>query len=312
MPLLLFPLSVSDRNALRHAVFIAGPTSVGKSDIALALAEKHDGEIVCADAFQMYREFPVLSAQPSDAEKARVPHHLFGSVPCAEEMDAAQFAERALEVIGAIVARKKVPIVVGGSGLYLQALIAGLPQLPSIDPAIRDEVRGMTLNDMLVRLQSLDPASLSVIDVHNPRRVARRLELCLQTGKPASELLIEPSVPEGLRGVVLLRDREELNARIATAVEARLAGGAMDEVRAVRETAGGTARQILGWKEITALLDGEIDRATCAELVTTATRQYAKRQLTWFRAKSTFPAENLTPVTSDSLDRIARQLGLAG
>jgi tRNA dimethylallyltransferase len=284
---------------------------VGKSDIALALAEKHDGEIICADAFQMYREFPVLSAQPSDAEKARVPHHLFGSVPCAEEMDAAQFSERALEVIGAIVARKKVPIVVGGSGLYLQALMAGLPQLPSIAPAVREAVRGMTLKNMLVRLQSLDPASLSAIDVHNPRRVARRLELCLQTGKRASELLIEPSVPEGLRGVVLLRDREELNARIATAVEARLAGGAMDEVRAVRETAGGTARQILGWREITALLNGEIDRATCAERLTIFTRQYAKRQLTWFRAKSTFPAENLSTVTPDHLDRIARLLGLS-
>ena len=311
MPLLLFPLSVSDRTILRRAVFLAGPTSVGKSDISLALAGKFGGEIVCADAFQLYREFPVLSAQPSETEKSRVPHHLFGSVSCAEGMDAAQFAVRALEVIDEIVGRDKTPFVVGGSGLYLQALIAGLPQLPSIASAVREEVRGMTLKDMLVRLQSLDPASLSVIDVHNPRRVARRLELCLQTGKPASELLTEVSVPEGLRGVVLLRDRDELNARIATAVEARLAGGAMDEVRAARDRAGSTARQILGWKEITSLLDGEIDRATCAELVTAATRQYAKRQLTWFRAKSTFPSENLSTVTSDHLDRIAHRLGLS-
>ena len=300
-----------DRTILRRAVFLAGPTSVGKSDISLALAEKFGGEIVCADAFQLYREFPVLSAQPSEADKSRVPHHLFGTVPCTDEMDAAQFAGRALDVIAEIAARGKVPVVVGGSGLYLQALIAGLPQLPSIASAVREEVRGRTLKDMLVRLQSLDPASLSVIDVHNPRRVARRLELCLQTGKPASELLTEVSVPEGLRGVVLLRDRDELNARIATAVEARLAGGAMDEVRAARDRAGSTARQILGWKEITSLLDGEIDRATCAELVTAATRQYAKRQLTWFRAKSTFPSENLSTVTSDHLDRIAHRLGLS-
>ena len=305
------PSLVSDRTILRHAVFLAGPTSVGKSDIALALAEKHSGEIVCADAFQLYRELPVLSAQPIEAEKSRVPHHLFGSIPCADEMDAAQFAGRALHVIAEIVARDKVPVVVGGSGLYLQALTAGLPQLPSIDPALREQVRGMTLKDMLTQLQSLDPASLSAIDVHNPRRVARRLELCLQTGQPASEILTEPPVPSGLRGLVLTRDRDDLNTRIAAAVEARLAGGAVDEVRAARATAGSTARQILGWKEITALLDGEIDRATCAELVTTATRQYAKRQLTWFRAKSTFPAENLSTVTSDYLDRIARQLGLS-
>ncbi len=227
-------------------------------------------------------------------------------------MDAAQFADRALDVIAGIVARQKIPIVVGGSGLYLQALTAGLPQLPNIDPTLREQVRGMTLKEMLSQLQSLDPASLSVIDVHNPRRVARRLELSLQTGRPASQLLTESPVPGGLRGVVLTRDRDELNARIAAAVEARLAGGATDEVRAARATAGGTARQILGWREITALLDGEIDPATCVELVTTATRQYAKRQLTWFRAKSTFPAENLSTVTSDYPDRLARQLGLAG
>ena len=303
---------MSDRTVLRHAVFLAGPTSVGKSDIALALAERHAGEIVCADAFQLYREFPVLSAQPSATDQARVPHHLFGSIPCSDEMDAAQYADRALVVIADIIARSKVPIVVGGSGLYLQALTNGLPQLPEIDPSLREQVRGMTLKDMLSQLQSLDPASVAAIDVHNPRRVARRLELCLQTGQPASQILTEPPVPSGLRGLVLTRDRDDLNARIAAAVEARLAGGAIEEVRAARTVAGGTARQILGWREITALLDGEIDRDTCAELVTTATRQYAKRQLTWFRAKSTFPSENLSTVTPDHLDRIARALGLAG
>jgi tRNA dimethylallyltransferase len=300
-----------DRSILRQAVFLAGPTSVGKSDIALALAEQNHGEIVCADAFQLYREFPVLSAQPGDAEKSRVPHHLFGSVSCSEEMDAAKFAERALAVIAGIVARRKIPFVVGGSGLYVQALAAGLPQLPSIDPVIREQVRGMTLEEMLTQLQSLDPASLSAIDVRNPRRVVRRLELCRQTGRPASAILTPPPVPEGLRGIVLTRDREDLNVRIAAAVERRLAAGAIDEVRAARGTAGRTARQILGWREITALLDGEIDRATCADLVTIATRQYAKRQLTWFRAKSTFPAEDLTTVTPDHLDLLARRLGLS-
>jgi tRNA dimethylallyltransferase len=303
---------VSDRTLLRHAVFLTGPTSVGKSDVALSLAEKFAGEIVCTDAFQLYREFPVLSAQPTEPEKSRVPHHLFGSIPCSDEMDAAQYADRALVVIADIIVRNKVPIVVGGSGLYLQALMTGLPQLPSIDPVLREQVRGMTLKEMLTHLQSLDPASLSAIDVHNPRRVARRLELCLQTGQAASQILTEPPAPSGLRGLVLTRDRDDLNARIAAAVEARLAGGAVDEVRAARKTAGGTARQILGWREITALLDGELDRATCTERLTIATRQYAKRQLTWFRAKSTFPQENLSTVTPDHLDRIARALGLAG
>jgi tRNA dimethylallyltransferase len=305
-----FSFPVNDRSLLRQAVFLAGPTSVGKSDIALDLAARHRGEIVCADAFQLYRDFPVLSAQPTAADKARVPHHLFGSVPCMEEMDAARFAMCALGVIEEIVARGRVPFVVGGSGLYLQALTAGLPQLPPIDPSIRENVRTMTPKDMVARLRELDPASLTIIDIHNPRRVARRLELSLQTGRPASEVLTEPPAPAGLRGVVLTRERDDLKARIGTAVAARFAGGAVEEVRAARASAGGTARQILGWREISALLDGEMDRAACVELVTTATRQYAKRQLTWFRAKSNFPAENLSTVTPDHLDRIARRLGL--
>lgn len=302
---------MTDRSVLHRAVFLAGPTSAGKSQVALALAREHGGEIVCADAFQLYADFPVLSAAPGADERAVVPHHLFGMVPCHEEMDAARFAGLALDAIAAVAARGRLPVVVGGSGLYLQALIAGLPELPSIDPAVREEVRGMTLGDMITRLRDLDPASLAVIDVHNPRRVARRLELCLQTGTAASELLTEAPAPEGLRGIVLTRDRDELNVRIGAAVAARLAGGAIEEVRAARGMAGRTARQILGWKEITSHLDGASTMAECLERLVVATRRYAKRQLTWFRGKSTFPLENLSAVTRDNPDHIARLLGLA-
>lgn len=302
---------IPDRSSLISAVFVVGPTSVGKSEVALALAEKYDGEIVCADAFQIYREFPVLSAQPSDAERARVPHHLFGSVPCSEEMDAARFAAEAMSVIESIVCRGRLPVVVGGSGLYLQALMAGLPQLPSVDPAVRDSVRGMNLAEMLERLRELDPVSVASIDICNPRRVGRRLELCLAAGRPASELLVKLPVPGELRGVLLVRERQDLCARIDTAVAARLSGGAIEEVRAVRKFASATARQILGWREITACLDGSIALQECREKLTQATRQYAKRQLTWFRGKCTFPEENLSDVTPASFDRLARLLGVS-
>ena len=297
---------------LRQAVFLAGPTSVGKSEIALTLAEKFGGEIVCADAFQLYREFPVLSAQPPAADQSFVPHHLFGCVSCADEMDAARYADMARDVLSGIVARNRTPFVVGGSGLYLQALIAGLPELPAIDPVLRERVRGLKVGEMASKLRELDPESLIAIDANNPRRVARRLELCLQTGKPASQVLGDlPAMPDGLRGVLLTRSRDEMNARIAAAVAARLERGAIDEVRSERGAAGGTARQILGWREITAFLDGELSMADCREKLTVATRQYAKRQLTWFRGKSTFPEENISEVTPDTFDRIARQLGLS-
>ncbi|MBJ7259840.1 MAG: tRNA (adenosine(37)-N6)-dimethylallyltransferase MiaA [Chthoniobacterales bacterium] len=305
-------MDTASQSLLRRAVFLAGPTSVGKSEIALTLAEKHHGEIVCADAFQLYREFPVLSAQPSAAERARVVHHLSGTVPCSDEMDAARFASLALDAIAGIVAREKIPFVVGGSGLYLQALVAGLPALPAIDPALRDRVRGMALKDMTSKLRELDPESLTAIDANNPRRVARRLELCLQTGLPASQVLEHlPTAPDGLRGILLTRPRDAMHERIAAAVAARLGQGAVDEVRAARGTAGRTARQILGWREITAFLDAEITMDECREKLVFSTRQYAKRQLTWFRSKSTFPQEEISEVTPDSLDRIARSLGLS-
>ena len=308
----LLPSLVSlSPDLLRQAVFVVGPTSVGKSEVAISWAQSHGGEIVNADAFQLYREFPILSAQPSAEERAIVPHHLFGSISCTMEMDAAHFVTLAQSALADVVARKKVPFVVGGSGLYLQALIAGLPALPTIDPTVREKVREMTLTEMQSGLAELDPVSLRSIDRHNPRRVGRRLELSLQAGRPASELLLQPSPPSGLRGIVLVRDRDELNTRIESAVEARLLGGAVEEVKAGGEIASPTAKQILGWREIHALLEGAINRTRCAELLTVATRQYAKRQLTWFRGKSTFPLENLSAVTPNYLDLLARQLGLS-
>lgn len=301
---------MSDRSILRKAVFVAGPTSVGKSAIALDWAHRHGGEIVCADAFQLYREFPVLSAQPAESDLRSVPHHLFGSVPCSEDMDAARFASMALGAVADVAARGRIPMVVGGSGLYLQALTAGLPELPTIDPEIRARVREMTLKEMVARLRDLDAPSLAAIDVHNPRRVARRLELCLQTGRPASEILAPSAAPPDLRGVVFIRNRDDLHARIDAAVASRLSGGAIDEVRLARGAAGGTARQIIGWREITALLDGKILPDECRDNLASATRQYAKRQLTWFRGKCNFPSINLSSVTPDLLDRTARELGL--
>lgn len=296
---------------LERAVFITGPTSAGKSSVAMELARRHNGEIVCGDAFQLYREFPVLSAQPSDTDRAAVPHHLYGAVPCAEEMDAARFATLALAAIARIAADGRIAFVVGGSGLYLQALTAGLPDLPAIEPAIRQAVRKLPPEEMLARLADLDPASVASIDTRNPRRIIRRLELCLQSGRPASELLAPRTPPPGLRGVVLIPDRSDLHRRIAADVASRLSRGAIDEVRAAAGTAGETARQILGWREISEHLAGQSSLAECHEKLTVATRQYAKRQLTWFRGKSTFPSIELSPVTTAPIERIARLAGLS-
>lgn len=286
-------MNPTDRVSLQRAVIIAGPTSSGKSALALEWARQQGGEIVCADAFQLYREFPVLSARPAPEETAEISHHLFGVVPCEESIDAARYAEMALEAVREITKRGRVPFIVGGSGLYLQALVAGLPDLPAIAPEIREEVRRMSPDEMVRLLGRIDPRSLDAIDLRNPRRVARRLEISMQTGRPASEALTPRAPVEGLRGIVLTRPREVLHARIGRAVSARLAHGAIEEVRRVRAVAGPTARQILGWREIITHLDGNISLDECRELLTVATRRYAKRQLTWFRTKLPLPQMEL-------------------
>jgi tRNA dimethylallyltransferase len=226
-------------------------------------------------------------------------------------MDAARFATLALAAIGHIAADGRTAFVVGGSGLYLQALTAGLPDLPAIDPAIRQAVRQLPPDEMLKRLAALDPASVAAIDTRNPRRIIRRLELCLQSGRPASELLAPRTPPPGLRGVVILPERAELHRRIAADVASRLSRGAIEEVRAATGTAGETARQILGWREISDHLAGRTTLAECHEKLTVATRQYAKRQLTWFRGKSTFHSIEISPVTTAPIERIARLAGLS-
>lgn len=290
-------MNFPDRSILGCAVIIAGPTSSGKSALALDWARRYGGEIVCADAFQLYREFPVLSARPSADETVEIPHHLFGVVPCTESMDAARYEQMALGVIRDIADRGRIPFIVGGSGLYLQALTAGLPDLPAIAPEIREQVRQLSPAEALQRLGQLDPQSLAAIDCRNSRRVARRLEISLQTGLPASVVLTPLPPPVELRGLVLTRPRAELDERIARAVTTRLEQGAIEEIRGARSLAGPTARQILGWREITAHLDGAITIDECSTLMITATRRYAKRQLTWFRAKLPLPQVDSSEAT---------------
>jgi tRNA dimethylallyltransferase len=166
------------------------------------------------------------------------------------------------------------------------------------------------LAEAVTELRRLDPASAAAIDLHNPRRVARRLELCWQTSRLASELLASPADPLPCRGVVLVRERDDLHRRIAAAVSYRLQRGSLQEVENVRSIAGPTARQILGWREITAYLDGLLTLEECREQLIVATRQYAKRQLTWFRGKSTFPLIDISAVTIDNLDLMTHESGL--
>jgi len=267
--------------------YICGPTASGKSALAIQLAREVDGEIVNADAFQLYRGLEILTAAPSLAEQSEVPHHLFGALHPSQPNDAQSYVDLATPVIHDIQSRGKTPIVTGGSGLYLKFLTHGASPLPTGDAALRAELDARPLEDLYAQLESLDPVEASRTDSRNRRYVSRALEICLLTGQKASELRDQwqsasSHREEYLRGYLIQRPRPDLHARIAKRTRMMLEGGAIEEVAALTELSSHLEKAI-GFREIRSLLAGEIDRATCEDLINAATRQYARRQETWFR-----------------------------
>ena len=266
--------------------FITGPTASGKSALAVALAERVGGEIVNADAFQLYEGMDLLTAKPSSAEMRRVPHHLYSVLPLTQSCDAQRYRRMALPVIEGISARGLTPIVVGGSGLYIKALSHGLAELPAADPALRARLAALSHEEKRAQLLRLDPDAGVNVPLANPRYVDRALEVCLLTGQPQSRLrrTFDAPPPAGA-GVSLVWPRFVLHARIEQRARQMIEAGLLEEVRHL-PPAGPTAEKAIGLREMRAHLAGEMPLDEAAALMTQATRQYAKRQLTWFRRES--------------------------
>jgi tRNA dimethylallyltransferase len=279
---------------MRRAFFIVGPTATGKSDLAADIAGEIGAEIVSADAFQIYRGLDLLTAKPDASTLAKAPHHLIGTAPLHEEMNAEKYRRAATRVVGEINSRDRLAIIVGGSGLYIKALTHGLAPLPEADSKLREKLNAMSLDELRSKLAEFDPEADRKIDTKNRRRVVRALEICLVTGKPASEVVAGiggSTIPA--TGVFVFRDREELYARINQRVEAMFENGVIEEVRAAGPV-GSTASQMIGLRDIRQLLDGEISISQCVAAIQQATRRYAKRQLTWFRRQTNFSPLNLS------------------
>lgn len=294
-----------------RAFFIVGPTASGKSEIAAQAAQVLDAEIVGADAFQVYAGLDLLTAKPDETTLRRASHHLIGTVPLAEPMDAERFRQAALETIGEIHSRGSRAIVVGGSGMYVKALTHGLSPLPRADVELRERLEQCSEGELFVRLEQLDPASASVIDRKNKRRLIRAVEICLLGGQPASAQRSRQTPDEESPGVFLFRDREELYERINARVESMFADGVVEEVRAAREV-GSTAEQTLGLRQIREVIDGRLSESECIAAIQQATRRYAKRQLTWFSRQTSFEALNLSRTGSpEAIEWIARKARLS-
>lgn len=272
----------------RSPIYLAGPTGSGKTAVSIALAEIiSPAEIINADAFQAYRGLERLSAAPTPEELAACPHHLFGERDLTETNDAASFAKLALSRIAEVGTRAH-PIVVGGSGLYLKAITHGFPPLPQGDPGLRASLEKQSLDTLVEQYRELDPAGAAATNLKNRRYVMRNLEICLLTGRPASDLKREwaDKAPR-ITAIYLHRDRSDLDRRIAARTAAMFAGGVVDEVAALGAISP-TAAKAIGLAEIRSYLAKEIDETACREAIRLATRRYAKRQETWFRREKEY------------------------
>lgn len=271
---------------MQRPFYIVGPTASGKSSIAMTLAERAGGEIVNADAFQLYRGLDIVTAKPSPADRARVPHHLYDVLTPDEYCDAQRLREMALPIIADIQSRGRLPIVVGGSGLYIKALTHGLAKLPGRDEAIRERLATLTPEERRDQLLSLDPKAATNVPLSNPRYVERALEICLLTGRPQSELrnTFADVKPDG-HGVVLSLDRERLYERIRARVLAMMAAGLVEEIRALGDLSI-TAEKAIGIRDMRRFFAGECTEDEAVEAIVLATRRYAKRQITWFRREA--------------------------
>ena len=269
-----------------------GPTGSGKTALSLALAERFRGEIVNCDSVAMYREFEIGTAKPTAAERARVPHHLLDFVEPSGYITAGEYARQARQVLDQIKARGALPIVVGGTGLYLRALLEGLFAGPQRSEELRQRLRERAeekgsgyLHRMLGRL---DSAAAAKIHAHDTPKLLRAIEVCLASRTKMSELWKQGRDP--LRGFRIVRlgldpDRSALYDRINQRAQRMFDGGLVEETRSLLEKYGTAARPLsaLGYKQAAALVRGEIDRKTAVQTAQQAHRNYAKRQMTWFR-----------------------------
>ncbi|MDE1992846.1 MAG: tRNA (adenosine(37)-N6)-dimethylallyltransferase MiaA [Rhizobiaceae bacterium] len=288
------------------AILITGPTASGKSALAVELARVHDGVVINADSMQVYDTLRVLTARPSEADMKGIPHHLYGHVPASQAYSTGVWLREAKDLIAQLRSEGRTPVFVGGTGLYFKALTGGLSDMPEIPADIRSRLREQLLSEgaeaLHRQLGDRDPAMADTLNPQDGQRIVRALEMIEATGQSiaAFQGKTGPVIvdPDRARKIVVLPDRAVLHQRINGRFEKMLAMGAEDEVRdllALNLPQEMPVMKAIGVSQIAAMLKGEITRNEVLELGSAATRQYAKRQMTWFRNQMDESWERVSP-----------------
>jgi tRNA dimethylallyltransferase len=287
-------------------VLIAGPTAVGKSAIALALAEAMGGEIISVDSMQVYRAMDIGTAKPCLEDQRRVRHHLIDVLDISEHCDAAAYLHHAAHALAEVRKRGLVPVFCGGTGFYLKALLEGLPSLPPSNPALHRELEASPLDTLLAELRERDPETFARIDRRNPRRVVRALEVLRLTGQSISPPHLTPQgqprglIPAACPFFCFARSSADLRKRIDARVDLMFEAGLLEETATLMKRGladNQVALQALGYRQVVEHLAGHRSLPETIALVKTRTWQYARRQMTWFRRQARPTWIHLEPET---------------
>jgi tRNA dimethylallyltransferase len=278
----------------KYLIIIAGPTAVGKTELAIRLAKTLHTEIISADSRQIFKELSIGTAKPSEKELSEVPHHFINSHSIAEAYSAGDFERDALKLLDALFIKHDFVVLTGGSGLYIKAVSEGLDLLPAPEEGLRQSLTERLSREGLESLQQeikgIDPDFASTREIVNPQRVVRALEVYYTTGLPISHYQQKNLQNRPFKQILIAldRDRAELYHRIDSRMDQMLSQGLVEEAKSVIEFRHMHALQTLGYKEVYAYLDGLYNEKEMERLLKQNSRRYAKRQLTWFRHQGDF------------------------
>ena len=279
---------------MKTLVVIAGPTAVGKTQMAIRVAQHFKTEIISADSRQIFTEPRIGTAYPSDEELSAVTHHLVGTHHVTEYYNAWKFEHEAIEIAERLFENHDVVVLAGGSGLYIDAVCNGIDEIPDIDAELRENINRQFeengIEHLRQTLKHLDTEYYEIVDLSNPARLKRAIEICIQTGKPYSQLRKEQKVvrPFSIIKIALNLPREELYSRINTRVDAMISDGLEFEVRSLVPYKDCMALKTVGYREFFDYFDGKCTREEVIEKIKQNTRKYAKKQITWIKRSNDY------------------------